>query len=72
RKRGSTLQTIGIICILLGFIASRVVYNLRLPQSVPLDVFWRQPVDVAQYLRVDLLALIFLALACAIAYVRFR
>jgi hypothetical protein len=72
RKRGSTLQAIGIGCILLGFVISRVVYNLRLPQSVPLDAFWRQPVDVAQYLRVDLLALIFVALACAIAYVRFR
>jgi hypothetical protein len=72
RKRGSTLQAIGIGCVLLGFIVSRVVYNLRLPRPVPLDVFWSQPVDVAQYLRVDLLALIFLALACAIAYVRFR
>ena len=43
-----------------------------MPRPAPLDVFWSQPVEVAQYLRVDLLALIFLALACAIAYVRFR
>lgn len=68
RRRGTTLQAIGIGCVLLGFVVSRVVISARLGLPLSLD----QVALVAPFLGINLLALLFLALACAIAWRRFR
>ena len=72
RRRGANLQLLAIGAVLLGFVVSRIVLNARLARPVPLDFFLRQPLDAAQLLRVDLLTILFVALAGAIAYIRFR
>lgn len=72
RKRGTTLQLIGIGCVLLGVVVSRIVLNLRAARPVALDAFLQRPFDLLGQLRLDLTGLLFVALACAIAYVRFR
>lgn len=68
RRRGTTLQAVGIGCVLLGFAISRVVISARLALSISLD----QALLGTPALGIDLLALLFLALACAIAWRRFR
>lgn len=72
RKRGVTLQAIAIGCVLLGTVVSRVLLNARALRPVGLEAFLSQPLLVAQNLRLDLVGLLFVGLACAIAYVRFR
>ncbi|HEY8598761.1 MAG TPA: hypothetical protein VIL85_10040 [Thermomicrobiales bacterium] len=72
RRRGPNLQAIGIVCVLLGFIVSRVVINLRLPRPLTPDQILNQTIGVSQTLHINLLTLIFLGLACAIVWRRFR
>lgn len=72
RKRGSNLQLVGIGSVLLGFVVSRVVLNARGPRSISLAQFLSDPLNAAAFLRIELLTLLFLALACAIAWRRFR
>lgn len=72
RRRGSTLQALAIGMVALGFAISRVVINARLARPVSLDAFLRQPLDVGQGLRVDLLTLLFVVMAGVIAWRRFR
>jgi hypothetical protein len=72
RKRGQNLQLIGIGSVLIGFVVSRIVLNARLPRPLPLDQFFNSPLSNAQYLRIDLLTILFVALACVIAWRRFR
>ena len=72
RKRGPSLQAIAIGAVLLGAVVSRVVLNARAPRPVSLDAFLGQPVAVAQQLGLGLVPLLFVGMACAIAYVRFR
>ena len=72
RRRGPTLQAIGIVAVLLGFVISRIVFNTRLARPLTTDEILNQTVGVAQTLHINLLTLIFLALACAIVWRRFR
>lgn len=72
RKRGRRLQLLAIGCVLLGVAISRVLLNARALRPVSLDAFLEQPVLVARLLGLDIAGLLFVALACAIAYVRFR
>lgn len=72
RKRGTNLQAIGIAAVLLGFVVSRVVLNARRTRPLSLEQFLGDPLNAGQFLRIELLTLIFLALACAIAWRRFR
>jgi len=72
RKRGQNLQLIGIGSVLIGFVVSRVVLNARLSRPLALDQFLNSPLSNAQYLRIDLLTILFVALACVIAWRRFR
>lgn len=72
RRRGTSLQIIGIACVVLGFLISRVVINARLTRSLALDQVLGQPLGVSQLLGINLLSLLFLTLACAIAWRRFR
>lgn len=72
RKRGPSLQAIAIGAVLLGAVISRVVLNARAVRPVSLDAFLSQPLVVAQRLDLGLVPLLFVAMACAVAYVRFR
>ncbi len=72
RKRGVNLQLIGIGGVLLAFVVSRVLINARFPRPVSLQTFLDQPLPVAQALGIGLVPLLFVALACAITYARFR
>lgn len=72
RRRGANLQIIGIACVLLGFLVSRVVINARLARPLSLDQVLGQSLGASQALGINLLTLLFLALACAIAWRRFR
>jgi hypothetical protein len=72
RKRGVNLQLLGMGCILLGVAVSRFVLNARMPRPLGLDLFLSRPLDFAAYLHRNLAQLVFIILACAIAYVRFR
>ena len=72
RKRGVNLQLIAIGCVLLGVVASRVVLNARAARPISLDLFLSRPLDTLGSLRLDFAGLLFVALACAIAYIRFR
>lgn len=72
RKRGVNLQLLGIGGVLLAFVVSRVLLNAQSLRPVGLQDVLAQPLLVAQALRIGLVPLLFLALACAIAYVRFR
>jgi hypothetical protein len=72
RKRGQNLQLVGIVSVLLGFVVSRVVLNLRQRPSLTLDQFLNSPLSNAQHLRIDLLTILFVGLACVIAWRRFR
>ena len=71
-KRGQNLQAIGIGCVLLGVVVSRVALNARATRPIGLDAFLSRPLEVALDLRLGLVQFLFIALACAIAYVRFR
>jgi hypothetical protein len=72
RRRGPNLQVIGIAAVLLGFVVSRIVFNARLARPLTTDEILNQAANVSQLLHINLLALIFLALACAIVWRRFR
>lgn len=72
RKRGTNLQAVAIASVLVGFVVSRIVLNLRLPRPLTLDQFFAAPFTQAQFLRIDLLTILFLGLACVIAWRRFR
>ncbi len=72
RKRGVNLQLVGMACVLLGVLVSRLVLNARLGGPVTLDRFLADPLGFFGVLRLGFLPLLFVALACAIAYVRFR
>ena len=72
RRRGPNLQAIGIAAVLLGFVVSRIVINARLVRPLTTDELLNQTIGVSQTLHINLLALIFLALACAIVWRRFR
>lgn len=72
RKRGPNLQVLAIGCVLLGVVVSRVALNLRAARPIGLDAFLSQPLTAASRLGVTLPVLLFVGLACAIAYVRFR
>lgn len=72
RRRGAALQAIGIACVLLGFAISRLVIGARLIGVLALDQLANQALLLAQFLGINLLSLLFLALACAIAWRRFR
>ena len=72
RKRGPNLQLIGIGCVLLGVVVSRVILNARALRPVSLDAFLSRPLDVAATLGLGLVPLLFIGLACTIVYVRFR
>jgi hypothetical protein len=72
RKRGPYLQVIAIGSVLVGFVVSRVVLNARLPRPESLDQFLNSPLSNAQGLRIDLLTILFVGLACVIAWRRFR
>lgn len=72
RRRGTTLQGIAIGCVLLGFVISRVIINARLVRPLTLDQFVSQTVTVTQGLRINLVTILFVALACLIAWRRFR
>ena len=70
RRRGQTLQAVGIACVLLGFAISRVVIVARATGSLAFDQqFITRTLGTSQSL---LLTLLFLALACVIAWRRFR
>jgi hypothetical protein len=68
RRRGPNLQVIGIASVLLGFVISRVVLNARSLRPLPLDQLLSQP----QTLGIDMTLILFVALACVIAWRRFR
>ncbi len=70
RKRGPNLQLIGIGCVLLGVVVSRFVLNARAGRPAGLDALL--PFDLAADPRRAVVQLLFIGLACAIAYVRFR
>ncbi len=72
RRRGTTLQGIAIASVLLGFAVSRVVINARLPRPLSSDQIFNQTLGVSQTLGINLLNIIFIALACVIAWRRFR
>ena len=72
RKRGVNLQLVAMGCVLLGVLVSRLVLNARLGGLATLDLFLNRPLDVLGDLRLGLLQLLFVVLACAIPYVRFR
>lgn len=72
RRRGTTLQGVAIGCVLLGFAISRAVINARLARPLALDQFVGQTVTVTQGLRINLVTILFVALACLIAWRRFR
>lgn len=72
RRRGPNLQAIGIVAVLLGFVVSRVVINARLLPPLTIDEIVNQTLAVSQVLHINLLTLLFLALACAIVWRRFR
>lgn len=72
RKRGSALQALGIGGVLLAVIVSRAVINARALRPLTLDVVLSRPLDALNFLGLDLTHLLFIALACWIAYLRFR
>jgi hypothetical protein len=68
RRRGSNLQLLAIGSVLLAFVVSRIAMVFRLTQALTAD-------DVVTLLRqviAEPVLLIFLALACLIAWRRFR
>ena len=72
-KRGTDLQAIGVVCVLLGLAVSRVVIAQRLgiPAGDLLSVLGQRGADQALQFRL-IPDLIFAALAVVIPYVRFR
>jgi hypothetical protein len=68
RRRGSNLQVLAIGSVLLAFVISRIVMVVRESQSLTLDEIVARTQDV---IALPVL-LIFLALACLIAWRRFR
>lgn len=68
RRRGQNLQLLAIGMVLLGFVVSRVAITLRATQTFSVDRLSAQLQD----LITRPVLLIFLALACLIAWRRFR
>lgn len=68
RRRGPNLQLLAIGLVLLGFLVSRVVMVLRATRLLDGDVLTGILRDAIAHPTI----LIFLALACAIAWRRFR
>ena len=68
RRRGQNLQLLAIGMVLLGFVVSRVAITLRATQTFSADRLSAQLQD----LITRPVLLIFLALACLIAWRRFR
>ncbi len=68
RRRGQNLQLLAIGMVLLGFVVSRVAITLRAAQTFSAD---RLSAQLQDLIRTPVL-LIFLALACLIAWRRFR
>jgi hypothetical protein len=68
RRRGPNLQLLAIGSVLLGFVVSRIVIALRQTRFITADDL----VALLPELIVQPTLLIFLALACLIAWRRFR
>jgi hypothetical protein len=68
RRRGSNLQLLAIGSVLLAFVISRIAMVFRLTQALTAD----DVVTLLQQVITEPTLLIFLALACLIAWRRFR
>lgn len=72
RKRGSLLGWVAIGSVLVAFVVSRLVVSARaVPVSTGGGLVGRAS-DLGSLLQLDFTHLLFVAMACGIAYIRFR